>query len=258
MPTFETLRYIGRVRWFALEISYDGTHYAGWQRQPGQETIQGALEKALSTIADEKVSILGSGRTDAGVHARKQVASVSLETSMLEPEVMLRGVNALLPKDLSLDRVIEKTKPFHAISDSRSKRYRYFYTQERANHVFWRNFVWKLPFDVDDERIRACFKDLVGTHDFVSFATHGLTTKTSVRTIHEIEMGTLFPGISFLEFHADGFLRHMVRSLVGTLMEVGCAKRQPQDISRIIEDKDRTSAGLTAPAHGLMLWDVDY
>ena len=271
-------------------ISYDGTDFHGWQRQPHAATIQECLESAIERILGEKVHVYGSGRTDAGVHALNQVAN--FKTACPIPcENLVKALNNILEPTVRIKDASEVPLRFHARRDARSKTYRYRILQAPIASPFVNRFVWHYPFKLNVERMAAAARLFEGEHDFTSFAAaeggsgdeslsngyavpallpvpptqagvsvpRGKTEATFVRRISRSRI-LRRTGISMLiyEVTGNGFLHHMVRNMVGTLIEVGRGKLEPDDITRILIGRDRSMAGPTAPAEGLCLMRVDY
>lgn len=247
----------GTTRTIRLDLQYEGTEYVGWQRQARRKSVQGSLERALSKIANEKVTLFGASRTDAGVHAVQQVASFSLKKSRTPVEAFVRGANTLLPKDIRVDSAIEADLWFHAREDAKQKTYRYFLETTHGPSVFFRRYVWHRRGSLDLDAMKSATKTILGTHDFSAFRTSGYTTKTSVRTVLDAKWEES-PLATYFEITADGFLKQMVRSLVGTLVEIGHGKRRPEDMKKILESGRRDRSGVNAPARGLFLWSVRY
>lgn len=245
------------MRHICLRLSYDGTAYAGWQRQSEAVTVQGAVEKALSKITKQEVKVLGSGRTDAGVHAHNQFASFKTHKT-IELKAFVDGTNTFLPNDILVKDLQEVADTFHPIRSVKSKSYRYFFTSETKPNIFLNRYVYQIPQRLNVEAMKKAVAYFIGTFDFASFVTHGQVTATTVRTIFNISIQPFAENICFLEIQGNGFLRHMVRTIAGTLFEVGLGKRTPDEMLQIIEAKKRSHAGPTAPAHGLFLWDVEY
>lgn len=240
----------------AFEISYDGTDYAGFQRQPKGKTIQGELEQALSTLCNESVAIHGSGRTDAGVHALGQVIHFSTRLQ-IEMEKWPLAIRKFLPKDIIVKRAFAVDEDFHARYDAIAKTYQYRIDRGTVPNILWQRYSYHYPYTVDVALIRRAIPYLVGTHDFSTFCASGSDKEDKVRTIYDItveEEGDLL----LLQFYGNGFLYKMVRILVATLLQVGAGKLPADSIPDIIESKDRHLARLTAPAHGLILMKVDY
>lgn len=244
-------------RTIQLWIQYDGTRYAGWQRQPKKDTIQSVLENAISVIANEKITLFASGRTDAGVHAKKQVVSFSTLTSTTPVRAFVDGTNTLLPADIRVNDAFEEAIEFHAITSTRLKTYRYYFVHAEIENVFFRHYVWQIRFPLNLAKMKKAIPSLVGTHDFSCFQTHGKPTQTSVRTIQKVAIKKNVDDVYYMEITADGFLRHMVRAIMGTLVDIGIGKLDYRSMGTIIDSKDRRKGGQTAPAHGLFLWDVE-
>jgi tRNA pseudouridine38-40 synthase len=246
-----------RPNW-RLVLEYDGTDFEGWQVQPGaRRCVQGVLEAALARLAEGPVAVFGAGRTDAGVHAWGQVASVRA-ASRLDPPTLRRALNALLPRDLAVRELEAAPAGFHARRDARSKLYVYRLWNAPQRSPLRERFALHVPAPLDLAALRTGAEALVGTRDFASFRAAGGSGRTSVRTLSRIEwLGE--PGDELrLEVEGTGFLRHMVRNLVGTLLEVGRGRRPAGTLSALLEARDRRLAGPTAPAHGLTLVRVDY
>ncbi len=244
-----------RVR---LDIAYDGTDFAGWQRQAGPaRTIQGSLEDALTELAGCAVAVQGAGRTDAGVHAEGQVAAADLETP-LAPETLRRALNARLPGDVRVHHCCEVPPGFHPRRDAVGKLYRYRIWNGPDPHPLLRRTTYHVARPLHLDRMRWAAAAWVGRNDFQSFATAGSDPGTTVRRLSALEISGR-PGAEVrVEAYGDGFLRHMVRNLVGTLLEFGLGKREPAEARGILEARDRGAAGATAPAKGLLLVRIDY
>ena len=237
-------------------IQYDGTRYAGWQRQSGSTpTIQGKIEGVLSRLAQKPVEIQGAGRTDAGVHALGQVANARLETA-LSPEELRSYLNAYLPEDIGIVSAAPASDRFHSRLNATGKIYRYRLATDPALHVLERKYMtsWTEPLDVPSMEQAAAL--LLGTHDFQSFCARK-SKKSTVRRLDAIRLEEL-PGELRLTFQGNGFLYQMVRILTGTLLEVGSGKRTPEEIPGILEARERKYAGAAAPAQGLTLMQVLY
>lgn len=248
------------MRTFKLTLAYDGTAYAGWQLQPGQNTVQGTLEMALEKITRTPLRVAASGRTDAGVHALGQVVSFRSDTH-LTCEVLLKALNAELPRDVAALEVAEVRADFHATRDALRKRYRYQMDDGPVRDVFARAYAWQLRERVDVDAMHRAAQALVGTHDFASFETHGSPRDSSVRTVYELGLQRGQGGHSdrvTLEIEGNGFLYNMVRAIVGTLVEVGRGVRDEAWPAQVLAACDRKAAGQTAPPQGLFLVRVDY
>ena len=248
------------MRTLKLTLAYDGTAYAGWQLQPGQPTIQGALEAALEKVTGARGRTLASGRTDAGVHALGQVVGVRTQ-SRLAPDVLLRALNANLPDDIAVLEVCEMDRPFHPIRDARGKRYRYVIHDGAVRDVFRRFRAWHVPGGLDAEAMDRAAAALGGRHDFRSFQTSGAPRRTTVRTIHDIwvrRRPSPEEHVIVLEVEADGFLYNMVRAIVGTLVEVGRGAEPETWPAEVLAAADRRRAGPTAPPQGLFFVCVNF
>ncbi|MHB8899472.1 MAG: tRNA pseudouridine(38-40) synthase TruA [Thermoguttaceae bacterium] len=248
------------MRNILLTLAYDGTSYAGWQIQPGQRTIQSELEEALRRITGDAIRVIGSGRTDAGVHALGQVAGFRTSGRMA-PEVFVRAFNAELPDDIAVLSAAEAVPSFHPIRDSSSKRYRYRINDGPVRKVFARRYSWHSRRRLDAEAMAAGAIWLLGRHDFSSFETAGSERADSIRTILD---ASVIRGRDeecdriTIEVEADGFLYNMVRAIVGTLVEVGRGAKPPEWVREVVAAADRKCAGPTAPPHGLFLLRVHY
>lgn len=242
-------------------ISYDGTRYHGWERQPGKDmTIQGKLEAVLNKMVgnsgDGAVNLIGAGRTDAGVHARAMTANVFLETDMSEEEIQ-SYMNEYLPEDISVNEVRACSDRFHSRYNAIGKTYRYTCWYGASKPVFDRKYVTILDKKPDTEAMRAASQYLLGTHDFKSFCGNTKMKKSTVRCVDTINIEESGNYIR-LYFHGNGFLQNMVRILTGTLLEVGYGNIKPDEVKDILDACDRQKAGPTAPPQGLALMKVDY
>ncbi len=242
-------------------ISYDGTRFFGWERQPGKEmTIQGKLESVLSRMTnspdDNPVNVIGAGRTDAGVHARAMTANAVLDTEMTEQEIQ-EYMNEYLPDDISVNEVRACSERFHARYNALGKTYRYTCWYGKSKPVFDRKYVTVLENKPDAEAMRKAAAVLVGTHDFKSFCGNTKMKKSTVRCVDTINIEESGNYIRFY-FHGNGFLQNMVRILTGTLLEVGYGNIKPEEMEEILNACDRQKAGPTAPPQGLCMMKVDY
>jgi len=245
------------MRNFKMIVEYDGTAYCGWQRQENGLTIQQVLEEAIKLITGQKIAVIGSGRTDAGVHALNQVASFKCSTSL--PVINIyRGINSVLPPDIVVKELEEVEGSFHAQRDVKSKVYVYKICNQRLRPALGRNFFWFIRFPLDLEKMREASRFLIGTHDFSCFCASGTHVKDRVRTIIDMEIKTGDDGLIEIKLESHGFLKYMVRNIIGTLVDVGRGKRMPEEMKLIIESKNRKIAGVTAPACGLFLKEVKY
>lgn len=241
---------------YKLKLMYDGTHYAGWQRQQNAVTIQGELEKALSVITREAVSTVGVSRTDAGVHAACFTANVRLAHE-IDSYKLFRGANALLPADIRLISAEPCNENFNARFDAVKKTYLYRIDPTPHGNVFYRNYAWHVPQALDLANMKKAADCFLGSHDFSGFMAQGGSSKTFTRTIFESSFSEE-GGLLVYRITGNGFLYNMVRIISGTLVAVGKGKIDPDDIPAIILSKDRTRAGMTAPAHGLTLLLAEY
>lgn len=243
---------------FRLTLEYDGRDFAGWQVQPPPaRTVQGTLEEALARVTGRRVRVAGAGRTDAGVHAEGQVANARIDTR-LGPDVLRRALNGVLPRDLAVIRAESAPEAFHARRDARRKLYRYcIWNGSSPSPLRDARSLWvQRPLHVPAMREAAAA--LAGTHDFASFQAAGSVVETTSRTIARLEVeGEAGAEVRIL-IEGDGFLRHMVRNLVGTLVEVGGARRPPLSMPALLAARDRRRAGATAAARGLTLVRVSY
>lgn len=242
---------------FKLTIQYDGSRYDGWQRQGNTDnTIQGKLEVVLSRLAGRPVEVHGAGRTDAGVHALGQTASVRLPDG-LTPEEILDYANRYLPGDIAVIAAERADDRFHARLSAKGKVYRYHLRVGSIPDVFRRKYQYQVDGPLDLAAMERAAALLTGTHDYRSFCSNKRYKKSTVRTIHAIEITADGPDVT-LTFRGTGFLYNMARILTGTLLEVGLGERLPEDIPAILAAKDRAAAGKTAPAQGLTLVKVEY
>lgn len=270
------------LRHYRMIVAYKGTNYRGWQKQAesgGPPTVQEMIEAAARKVLKrKKVLIHGSGRTDSGVHARAQVAHLRA-TVDLPAAVLIKAINAHLPDDIRLLRLEDCPAEFHAQLDASAKTYRYFLlnTNTGKDPVHWpflRPYTWFISYRLDYEKMRAALARLVGEHDFRSFQNRGTPLPDTVREILEArliehsgdprETPPWMPGPEFearlleLRIRGTGFLKQMVRTIVGTVVEVGRGRLDPEDIDRILSQKNRSAGGMTAPAQGLFLDNVEY
>jgi tRNA pseudouridine38-40 synthase len=244
------------MRTLKLTLAYDGARFVGWQRQAEGESIQGVLEDALARFEGTAVTVHGAGRTDAGVHALGQVASVRL-TCGHGVETLARALNAQFPEDLRVLAIEEAPPDFHARFSARAKTYRYQIRSGGVASPFDRGYVWNVPERLDVDAMRTAAQALIGRHDFAAFQSVGTTVPDGVRTIDRSDIRTE-GDLLLYEVTGDGFLRHMVRAIVGTLVEVGRGWRRADSIAALLAGGTRGQSGPTAPAHGLFLVRVDY
>lgn len=240
-----------------LTIQYDGTRYDGWQRQGNTDnTLQGRLEGVLSRMAGKPVEIQGAGRTDAGVHARGQVASVHLPEGYTPQEVQ-NYLNRYLPEDVAVVDVVEVGERFHARLSATGKEYRYHIRMGSIPDVFARKYQYRVEEPLDLAAMERAAGYLTGKHDFRSFCGNRRFKKSTVREVFHIGVEVCGSDLT-LVYQGDGFLYNMVRILTGTLLEVGLGQRTPESMVDILEARERTAAGKTAPAQGLVLQEVYY
>ena len=239
-----------------LTLEYDGTDYCGWQLQPTGKTVQGVLEKAISTLVGRATRITGSGRTDAGVHALGQVANF-LSDKQLEPYRVQRALNALTPEDVTITTVEIVPDGFDARRLGRSRIYEYRILNRSSPSPFHLRYAWHVHDSLDLAAMRQAITCLNGEHDFSSFRGAGCDAAHPVRTVYATSINRTGDVIVFT-VEATAFLRHMVRNLVGTLVEVGRQQRSPQSFAALLDARDRTQAGMKAPAQGLFLMEVKY
>ncbi len=242
---------------FKLVLEYDGSGYHGWQRQEGVLTIQEVLESRIEIMLGGPIRVRGSGRTDAGVHARRQVANFYARTR-LKPGEIQRGLNSLLPADIVVLEAEEVADSFHARFSASSKTYEYRILNRETPSALERNSAWLIRRRLMAPPVLECLPGLVGMHDFSAFMAAGSSVKSTERNIYRAELSRPDLDHWVFLFEANGFLRHMVRNLVGTLVDVGRGKLSPEGFVQIICSRDRRRAGMTAPAHGLFLVDVKY
>jgi len=242
---------------FKIIIEYDGGAYHGWQRQATDRTIQSEIENALMTMTGDKVTVTGSGRTDAGVHAYGQAANFRCNTS-LGPEVFQNGLNSLLPEDIVIRSCEPVSEKFHARYDAQSKTYHYRMLNRRLPGAISRQYAWHIRKKLDLNAMEIALRYMVGRHDFKAFEGSGSPRASTVRCVMISDFVETDDGYLVLRIEGDGFLRFMVRNIVGTLVDAGLGKIAPGDVERILASKDRNLAGITAPAHGLFLMEVKY
>jgi tRNA pseudouridine38-40 synthase len=247
------------VRHIRLLVEYDGTDLCGWQRQANGPTVQGHLEAALATLLAHDVTVVGASRTDAGVHASGQVASFRTERA-IPLHGIRRGLNSLLPDTIAIAEAVEAAEDFHPRFSATGKHYRYRLFTRADRSPRWRDRAWHHPGPLDRAAMREAAAALIGEHDFAAFRAAGCTATRTVRRIDQIEIADLSgePGVAAVDVRGNAFLRNMVRIVVGTLVEVGEGKRLSGQVAEILASKDRTQAGITAPARGLELVSVRF
>ncbi len=245
-----------RSRNIRIVLAYDGTPYLGWQIQPQGPTVQSVLQEGLRTITGEQIMVKGSGRTDAGVHALGQVANFHTLSTM-NPQVFTRALNSVLPPEIAVLAAEEVDPGFDSQFSAVNKMYRYRVLNSCYRSPFEHRTSWFINIRLDIEAMSTASSNLFGTNDFSSFRAAGCVARNPVRTISRVEIVREGDIITF-EFEADGFLRHMVRNMVGTLVDVGKHRFSTDVFAEIVAARDRTRAGRAAPPHGLYLVRVDY
>lgn len=248
---------MAEARNFRLVVEYDGAGLHGWQVQPGRRTVQGELQRALAVMTRQDVVVHGSGRTDAGVHALAQTASFRVETR-LSGEIFRNGLNGLLPNDIVVHDCREAVPDFHARFSAIGKTYRYTVFNRPLPRAIGRQTAWHVRASLNLEAMNRAAAILTGRHDFKSFEGTGSPRTTTVRHVTSAVWRRTDEHLLEFTITADGFLRYMVRNIVGTLVEVGLGRRNPEDVCRLLAAGDRTLAAATAPAHGLCLMEVLY
>ena len=245
------------MRNIKLVIEYDGTNYLGWQVQASGLTVQGTIENKLALLTGEPIHLIGSGRTDAGAHAVGQVANFKTKSQM-DVRSIQKALNSLLPSDIAIKEAKEVAEDFHARKSPRSKIYEYRILNCGVRSVFHREYAWHIPQRLNLGEMKKATEVLIGEHDFSCFRSVGTPTKTAVRKVFRAEWKRNREGFLRFEIEATGFLKQMVRAIVGTLVEVGKGKISAGEIEEILKSKERKKAGPTAPARGLFLKEVKY
>jgi tRNA pseudouridine38-40 synthase len=255
------------IRRIKLLLEYDGTHYQGWQSQKSGRTVQDIIAGKLEGITGQKVKLIGASRTDAGVHALGQVAAFST-TSTLSPLVFKRALNAKLPTDIRVIMSEEADPEFHPRFDAKKKSYFYLIEPGRDESAFIQKYLWQIRAGLDLDSMNKAAEILRGRHDFSAFRGSGCSAKTTVRMVYSVRVlpldslsfitGPLKGSYVRITIEADAFLRHMVRNMVGTLVEIGKGRMTPEDMHTVLASRDRTKAGPTAPGKGLFLEKVYY
>ncbi|ABS33081.1 tRNA pseudouridine(38-40) synthase TruA [Clostridium botulinum] len=241
-----------------LKLEYDGANYCGWQKQKNEKfiTLQGTLEKAISNITKEKIEVIGASRTDSGVHARGYICNFFTNTK-IPPENLQKVINNILPPDIVVLSSEEASSEFHSRFCSKGKTYEYTVLNSSKPIAIGRNYIFQFKDKLNIDNMKMASRYFIGTHDFSAFKTKGSSIKTSVRTISKFEINKKGDFIKFI-ITGDGFLYNMVRIIVGTLIEIGLNKREPEYIKYVIKSKDRTKAGKCVPSSGLCLKEVFY
>lgn len=246
----------GPLRAFKLVLEYDGTNYAGWQLQPGASTVQGVLEERLGRLLAEPVRVHGAGRTDAGVHALGQVAHIHTHTGF-EAERLRHSLNGMLPRDVSVREVEEVGLDFHARFSARGKTYTYRILNRRTRSALLARQSWHVARPLELQTLRRAMDLMIGEHDFAAFCAANADTTTTVRTLWEARLD-VEGDLLALTFRGNGFLKQMVRSVVGTLVKIGVGDAEGELMSRLLAPGPRSLVGPTAPPQGLVLVEVVY
>jgi tRNA pseudouridine38-40 synthase len=238
-----------------ITVEYDGTNYCGWQSQRNGRSIQSVLEEAVSTFLGTPTRVIGSGRTDAGVHALGQV--VNFFGCNFDRYRLLRGLNALTPRDITIKDAEIAPDAFDARRDGRSRVYRYYILNRSTPSPFHLNRAWHVHEPLDVEAMREAIGCLIGEHDYSSFRAAGCDAAHPIRRVYQNSLERRGDLLTYT-IEATAFLRHMVRNIAGTLVEVGRGARTAESVKELLEARDRTKAGVTAPPHGLFLVKVNY
>lgn len=242
---------------YKITIQYDGTRYKGWQVQNSTDmTMQGKIQSVLSEMAGEQVEVIGSGRTDAGVHALGQVANFHIKDGFTEQEI-LEYLNHYLPMDIAVTKIEEVGERFHARFNAVSKTYIYRIHRSSIPNVFERKYMYTYTENLDIDKMRQAASFMIGTHDFMAFCGNKKMKKSTVRTVTEINIEEIENELR-ISYTGDGFLQNMIRIMTGTLIEVGNSTKEVMDIPKILENRDRQNAGYTVPPEGLCLKCVCY
>lgn len=243
------------MRYF-IYFSYFGKNYHGWQVQPNAVSVQEVLSGALSTVLREEITLVGAGRTDTGVHARKMVAHFDTDNEIKEIQSRITNLNALLPADIAISDIKAVSDNMHARFSAKSRTYKYYITKRK--NPFIQETAARFVFPIDVDAMNEAAKTLFDYSDFTSFSKLHTDTKTNICRIYKAKWETEDDDLLVFTIQADRFLRNMVRAIVGTLIEVGRKRLSIDEFRAIIEKKDRCSAGMSVPAHGLFLEDVEY
>ncbi len=244
------------MRNIKLTIEYDGKDFNGWQKQPNKLNIQGNIEKVISEITKEEIELIGSGRTDAGVHAIGQVANFKTNSN-IPIEKFAIAINSKLKKSIIIKKAEEVPERFHSRYNCKQKTYRYIINNSETGSAIYRNLEYNIKNPLNIENMQKASKYFEGEHDFSAFKASGTSSKSSVRTIYSANVRKDNERI-IIELTGNGFLYNMVRIISGTLVEVGLEKIEPEEIKNIIDSKDRQMAGKTLPPYGLYLVEVNY
>lgn len=245
------------MRNIKIIIEYDGTNYLGWQKQPQGPTVQDEIEKALKNMTCENISLSGSGRTDSGVHAFAQVANFKTNSNIKSKEFQM-GLNSSLPMDITISDATEVDLDFHAQFSSKSKIYIYKIFNNDSPSALIRKRAWFMPLGLDIDQMRRAAEHLIGEHDFRVFAQSGIEVRTTVRNVLNVSLEQEDNNIILFTIEATGFLKRMVRLIIGTLVQVGKGKITPSEFAEILNSGEKTKSVYTAPPQGLYLKEVKY
>jgi tRNA pseudouridine38-40 synthase len=246
------------MRKIRLLLSYDGTPYQGWQKQPGRQTVQGTLEEVLSQIYSEPIKVIGSGRTDAGTHAVGQVAHFETEKKLGSENKLVRSLNALLPPSIAVKNAWLAPEDFHALASAKRKTYIYRIWNHPIRSALWHERALWVPHPLNDKFLNQLAAEIQGRHDFKSFQTQGTPVKSTIRTVDRCRWTRPTANQLQLEIRGNGFLKQMVRNLVGTMLHLERNNGSLADFRAIFAALDRQAAKATAAAHGLYLYKVEY
>jgi len=242
---------------YKILVAYDGTRYKGWQSQKSTDaTIQGKLENILEKMVGKPVDVIGSGRTDAGVHAKGQVANFHIDVKLASEEIKTY-LNQYLPEDIAVLSIEEVDEQFHSRFHATEKTYQYRINTSPVSNVFERKYVYTYTDSLDIKKMKEAAKHMLGTQDFTSFCGNKKMKKSAVRSVYAIDIEETETELR-ITYTGNGFLQNMIRIMTGTLIEVGQGKKHPEDIPAIIEAKNRELAGFTVPGQGLCLLEVRY
>ena len=241
---------------YFLELAYDGTDYFGWQRQPNDISVQQVIEENLSKLhSNTLIKVMGCGRTDTGVHANHFILHADMPI-VSDSDLFLNKLNKMLPNSIAIHKMFVVDEDKHARFDARARTYRYFIHREK--NPFKANVSWNLKRPLDIEKMNEASKTLLGEQDFTSLSKKNTDVKTNICTVTKAEWIIQEDGLVYFEITANRFLRNMVRATVGTIVDIGLNKMQIEDFINILAEKDRRAASISAPAHGLFLWKVEY
>ncbi len=247
------------MRNIRLTIEYDGKDFNGWQKQPKKLNIQGEIERAICELTgEEKVDLIASGRTDAGVHALGQIANFKTDNESIPIDKWALALNSKLKKSIRILKAEEVDERFHSRYTCKKKTYRYVINNNECESAIYRNLEYHMPVKLDVDAMKKAIKYFEGEHDFKAFKSSGTSSKSSVRTIYSAEIKEMENNRIYIELTGNGFLYNMVRIIAGTLVDVGMGKIDVDTVPKIIEDKDRTKAGKTLSPSGLFLVKVEY